>query len=549
MSRAGGTALIELLGDSVARSHITVVDGSGERASRGGLQLLEEAARRSTALGRDGVGAGDVVLLVAGSSMPLVETILGIWMLGGIVCLAYPPLRSWGAGGEPSWLEATYERLQPHHIVMGETVAASMPEIERGDAMAGGLVWAVPGRTRPAAGPGGRGASMRPTLDAGTALVQLTSGSTGARNGIQVSAGCVEANVDAVRSRLAIDDDDLFVSWLPLHHDMGLIGNLLLATLSGADLVLIDTGWFARSPRTWFDECSRCSATFTSAPGSAYAVARRTLDPSTHDLRRLRLALNGSEPIDVGSFNSFVLAASACGMDPRAAMGVYGLAEATVGVTVPEVGSGFRRVSFDRQAYVHHGTVVEPAPGSAPMEAALVGVPVAGVEVQVVAREGRGVPVGEDVVGAVEARGRSVADRSLDGPLPTRDGWYDTGDLGFVHDGQLVIAGRSKAEVIKGGVNYLAEDIERVAGAVDGVRAGNVAALGVQDGREELVLLVEARQADGQDLRQRIASAVRRTVGVAPDRVVVLDVGTLPKTSSGKIARAECRLLAEELLV
>jgi acyl-CoA synthetase (AMP-forming)/AMP-acid ligase II len=324
------------------------------------------------------------------------------------------------------------------------------------------------------------------------------------------------------------------VSWLPLYHDMGLIGCALLAVCRPASLTLIPPELFIARPALWLRALSRTRAPVSAAPNFAYAFCtERVRDDEMEgvDLSAWRFALNGSEPVSATTLRKFVTRFAQWGLRPEALTPVYGLAEATLAVTFSDWRTPFRAARFDRAALAD-GRAVSAGDG---MELVSVGRPVPGVSVSA--------PV--DAVGPILVKGPSVMTGYLHQPERTAstivDGWLDTGDLGFMHEGELYVCGRTRDVVILRGRNYMPHEIEQALDTTPGVRSGGVAAVGhrEEDGEEErLIVFVEAREADSV-LAQRCRETILAATGLDPALVVVLPAGALPSTSSGKIRRSE----------
>jgi fatty-acyl-CoA synthase len=391
-----------------------------------------------------------------------------------------------------------------------------------------------------------------------TALLQLTSGSTAEPKAVRITHGNLRANTAGIIETAGLDPDhDLLVSWLPLFHDMGMVGCLALPMSIGLETVKITPADFLARPLLWPELISRHRGTITTAPNFAYAITGRRLagaEDGAFDLSSLRFTLNGAEPIDPDAVRAFTAAGARFGMRPEVVTCAFGMAEATLAVTFAPAGRGLEVDSVDADALERDGRA-EPAPPDQPRarQFALLGQPLPGIEVRALVR---GRAARDREVGALVVRGSSVTTEYLtaDGPVPTRDaeGWLHTGDDGYFVDGQLVVCGRRKDVIIVGGRNLYPADIERAACEVEGVRAGNAAAVRLDAGqrRERFAVVVEARGADEAEaqkrLRKQIAARVVDAVGARPSSVVVLPPGSLPKTPSGKLRRAATAALVPE---
>jgi fatty-acyl-CoA synthase len=391
--------------------------------------------------------------------------------------------------------------------------------------------------------------------DADIALRQLTSGSTGVPKAVEISHGNLAANGVALHDGLDLDiTTDVFASWLPLSHDMGMIAFVCLPMQLGLEVAVIPPDEFLRRPIIWAELISRHRATITSGPNFAYSVLARVLqlrtDPSSIDLSSLRVAVNGAEPIDHRDIADFAAAAARFGMRRTAPMPGYGLAEVTLVVSLgaPHDPAVIDRAS--RQAMTEAYQAV-PVGDDSPdcRHIACVGFPVTGMQVRVTR--------GEEVlapreIGTIELRGPTVAANYLTATgavtLASDDGWFDSGDLGYLDEqGRLYVCGRSKDLIVLAGRNLYPHDIERAAEAVDGVRKGCVIALRVDGDREGFAVLAEVHNADDEEVRLRISrdviARVSRHVGHLPRHVLLFPAGALPKTASGKLRRSSAREL------
>jgi len=394
------------------------------------------------------------------------------------------------------------------------------------------------------------------------ALVQFTSGSTSEPRGVILTHGNVLANAAAIAEKVGVNSRDTVVSWMPLYHDMGLIGFLVTALSASCTLVLMSPQRFVADPSLWLRAVSEHRATITGGPNFAFALSTRVLRSGRAeglDLSSLRLALNGAEPIDPAVLDDFVAAGAPYGLRPEVPYPVYGLAEATLAVTFPEPGRNYHVDHVSRRAIEDEGVAVPCEPGSADARGLVsLGAPLSGLELRVNRDDGS--PAAEREVGEVCVRGASLMQGYWGDAAATaealRGGWLHTGDLGYLAGGELHLVGRIKDMVIIGGRNLFPEDVERCAERVEGVRKGNAVAFGITTsrGRERLVLVGETRLScphAARETAQAVSSAVREEIGVPVREVVLVPAGTLPKTSSGKKRRFLCRDLyvSEKLAV
>ncbi|WP_406167388.1 AMP-binding protein [Streptomyces canus] len=363
-------------------------------------------------------------------------------------------------------------------------------------------------------------------------LTQFTSGSTAEPKGVVLSGDKIVANLLALVEWLEVGPGDHVCTWLPLSHDMGLMGTFLGSLTAagdrwarGLDLALMTPQGFLRGPARWLSACEEYGATITVAPNYAYDMAARKRGPA-HDLRRLRTCVVGAEPIRVQSLERFSRVFGDSGFDPTAFCPAYGMAEAALAVTGTPVGVRW------------HATEIEPFPDDP-----RVGTDAAqGYQVvsSGVSLPGYGVRIDGDGIGEILVKGPSVADSYTGGTrLPDADGWFHTRDLGVLRDGQLYVLGRTDDVFHVAGRNVYALDVEAFAAEVTGVRSGRVVAI-PENGDLTLVAECEPAYCD-RDSAARLAQALRQQIvarlGVRPRRVLLTRRGVLPMTSSGKIRR------------
>jgi long-chain-fatty-acid--[acyl-carrier-protein] ligase len=359
-----------------------------------------------------------------------------------------------------------------------------------------------------------------PDGPAPVAVLQGTAGSTGTPRTVALAPAAVLANLRGLNERIGVQPSDTGCSWLPLYHDMGL-SFLLSGALGGTDVWQAPTSAFQASPFRWLHWLSESRATITAAPNMAYGMigkyARRVTDV---DLSALRFALNGGEPVDCALTTRFGAEMARFGFVAGALSPSYGMAESNCAVTVPEPGRGVRAV--ETGAGMH----------------AVLGTPIAGMQVRIEPFEGA-----DDEVGEIVIRGTSMMTGYLGGE-PLADGsWFRTGDLGFFTDGGLVVCGRAKEIITVAGRNIFPAEVEQLAAQVPGVREGAVVAVGVGEGsiRPALLITAEFRGPDEAGARARLIQHVASGCGVVPADVIFVKPGTLPRTSSGKLRRLQVK--------
>ena len=394
-----------------------------------------------------------------------------------------------------------------------------------------------------------------------TCFLQFTSGSTSRPKGVIVSYENLAANVHAfMENGLRVERSDSGVSWLPLYHDMGLIGFVLGPLYHQRTITYLSPVAFLKRPGRWLQTISAYGASISFGPNFAYALCVKRLrdaDLEGLDLSTWRVAGCGAEPISAGNLAAFVERFAPVGFDPSSLMPCYGMAEATLAVSFAPLGSGVRTETVDLDRLAREGRAEPPGAGSARLTIVNCGSTFSGHRVAAFETDDMTSqrPLPDRRLGELRVRGPSVTSGYFGAPDLTESAfageWLKTGDLGYLVKGDVFVCGRLKELIIVRGRNYFPQDLERHAARVEGVRPGNVVAFGthsIDEGVERVVMALETRLAEPERRRQ-LASDVRRTVlegtGVTLDEILVLDARVLPKTSSGKLQRAQTRELFE----
>ncbi len=530
------------LASGLSRSErgLSILEEHGERVYSP-RELMEAALRTACGLRKVGVEPGDRVGIIAQTAPSTVLTFLGCWAAGAVAVPLPLPMR---AVDPASFIEQTGRRLERVGARLVALPGALFP-------LVGGMQGAFDVLAAEELACDGDLPPVHPTRE-DVAMVQFTSGSTSDPRGVILTHGNILANARSISRKLGVSHRDRVVSWMPLYHDMGLIGFLITALCSGSSLVLMSPQRFISDPALWMQAINDHRATLTGGPNFAFALTCRILGSGAAgdlDLSCLRHALSGAEPVDYEVMEEFVRAGRPYGLKPQVPYPVYGLAEATLAVTFPPPGRKYRLDHVSREGIEEEGRAVPARPGREGTRTLVsLGSPLEGVEVSVVREDGR--DASEREVGEVCVRGASVMQGYWGDAAATAqaliDGRLHTGDLGYIAGGELFLVGRIKDVVIVGGRNLFPEDVERCAEKVDGVRKGNAVAFGVttRRGRERLVLVGETRLSCAEAAREAaraVSEAVRREIGVPVREVILVPAGTLPKTSSGKKRRFLCR--------
>jgi fatty-acyl-CoA synthase len=496
-----------------------------------------------------GLQHGDAVAVLAGDPALIAPAVQGVWLAGASVTMLHQPtpradLASWAAD-----TVRALGMINAKQVLLGSPFDRLAPLLDQRGISYLMLADLDDPAVRPLSAP-------VPVDEDDTALLQLTSGSSAEPKAVRITHGNLYANMTAMAQVAALDPaHDVMVSWLPLFHDMGMVGFLTIPMALGLELVKVSPADFISHPLLWAQLISRHRGTITAAPNFGYALmARRLASTDEHfDLSSLRFALNGAEPIEPAAVRAFTSAGARFGLPETCMVCAYGMAEATLGVSFAPHGVGMQVDSVDAGALETQrravATEFSGSQASQVREFPRLGPPLPGLQVRVIGDEGR--QVGERVVGQLQVRGSSVTREYLTtiGPRAAQDpdGWLDTGDEGYLAEGDVVVCGRRKDVIVMGGRNIYPIDIERAAGQVEGVRPGNVAAVRLDAGerRESFAVAVESSRAGDPEaerlLRKEVASRVVDAIGLRPGAVVVLPPAALPKTPSGKLRRAALR--------
>jgi acyl-CoA synthetase (AMP-forming)/AMP-acid ligase II len=534
-------ALLKQRADDATRARIHVLETAGNEFEESLISLddlFESAGRAAYALEAAGARAGDRVLLCLADSRSFLAWFLGA--LGrGMIAVPTPPFETLGASAHPALrIKAMLADCDPRVAVV-ERIA----DIAR--ALSDDRVAVLEASAIDVAG---SSLDLSDPPSESPAFLQYTSGSTGGPKGVVITHANLMANLEGMTAASDITEADRIFSWLPLHHDMGLIGGLLWPLFRGAETFVMKPFSFITKPVAWLRGITRFGATITIAPNFAYSVcAHRIPEQQLQgvDLSTLRLAICGAEPIDIGVARAFMERFAKRGLAAHAFYPVYGLAEATLAVSFSEPGSEMHIDVVDRRQFAATGRA-EPVQHPTLHAQTLISVgrvlPKHSVEIRDVST---GLLCDERRVGEIMVRGPSVSTRYWSDPEGTKRVVLPTGDLGYLANGELFVVDRLKDLVIVAGENYASSDIEAAASDGTGARRGRVVAFAArraETGTEAAIVVAEVDPADAStyaSIRSAIETAVRTRIGILCE-VVLTTPGSVEKTTSGKLRRSAC---------
>ncbi len=504
-------------------------------------EVHQKARRIAGGLAAAGVGHGDAVGVLAGAPVEIAPTAQGLWMRGASLTMLHQPTPRTDLAIWAQDTTTVIDMIEAKAVVVSDPFLAAIPVLqERG-------VKVVTVEELLAAEP----IDPVETDEDDVALMQLTSGSTGSPKAVVITHRNVCSNAEAMFIGAEYDvDRDVMVSWLPCFHDMGMIGFLTVPMYFGAELVKVTPMDFLRDTLLWAKLIDKYKGTMTAAPNFAYALfakrLRKQAKPGQFDLSTLRFALSGSEPVEPADVEDLIEAGKPFGLPPNAILPAYGMAETTLAVAFSECGAGLVVDEVDADLLAALRRAVPATKGNTRRLASL-GPLLQDLEARIVDEDDNVLPTRG--VGIIQLRGEALTPGyiTMGGFVPAQDerGWYDTGDLGYLmENGHVVVCGRVKDVIIMAGRNIYPTDIERAACRVDGVRPGCAVAVRLDAGhsRETFAVAVESNAwedpAEVRRIEHQVAHEVVAEVDMRPRNVVVLGPGTIPKTPSGKLRRA-----------
>lgn len=501
-------------------------------------ELLKTSAGLLHALQQRGIGAGDLVILSLEKGEEIIP-VLWACLLGGIIpALLQPPVSFTEYNPAAEKTEKVFRILNRPYVIRSHYHAGSwslsrIPVERQVDfpELSGDPKKALFHRGNPE----------------DLALIQFSSGSTGEPKGVRLSHRNILANIGDIVKGIRLKPDDISVNWMPLYHDMGLVGFHLTPSVVGVNQYFVDPVDFVKNPSLWLDSLHRYRCTITACPNFGQILINRYLsrksDPDWN-FSSLRIIFNGAEPISVPVMNAFLEQLAPFGLNPVAMLPAYGLAEATLAVTIPDILQPAGVRTFLREPLLRQGIVAEPD-GDDPntLELVNLGKPLDQCELKITS--GAGHFLQENKVGDVWIRGNNVTSGYFGSPENDdelfTEKWLRTGDLGFIHRGDLFITGRSKDIIFINGVNYYAHDLEDIALRMGEIKTGKIIITGSFDeslGRDMvLVFLVGSPNDEMKLLCRKIKNRFSALLGLTTDLFIPIRSTDIPRTSSGKIQR------------
>ncbi|MEM9194687.1 MAG: fatty acyl-AMP ligase [Myxococcota bacterium] len=507
-------------------------------------RLLDRATEIGGELQARGMKPGDRVALILPTPREFIPTFLGVSRGGGVPVPLYPPIGLGQLGGYLDHARHIVTASRASFVVTNGQIKTVLGKLHD---------YAPELRTMITAaeieGAGSKFQEPKLGLD-DVAFLQFTSGSTSAPKGVIVTHENLAENSYAVmREGLNSDEQDRGLSWLPLFHDMGLIGFVIAPISHRVPVSFLSPIMFLKRPASWLEYLSKHRATITYGPNFSYALTTKRVrerDLAGLDLSAVRVAGCGAEPVQAGTLRAFADRFSAIGFREEAFVPSYGMAEHTLAIAFSQ---GVPTDRVDAEKLWTDGEAVAPSDDeSETIEIVGCGKAFDGHRIRIVDTATRE-PLPERRVGEIQLVGPSVMPGYFENPKKSEEtlenGWLNTGDLGYLADKQIFICGRAKDVIIVNGKNYYPQDLEWAAGGVEGVRTGNAIAFAAHReglGREGVVVVAETRETEGlSEISDRVKKAVYEATGLMVDEVALIEAGALPKTSSGKVQRSKAR--------
>ena len=534
------------------RLHINILGDDNDVQDLTYGKLWQGAQQVAAGLQQSGIQSGETVAIMLPTGRDYFFSFFGILLTGAVPVPIYPPVRR-------SQLE---DHLHRHGGILNNCVATlliTMPEAKGVARLLKSQVLSLREVVTVSDLRSVTTAYVRPSINPDDiAFLQYTSGSTGNPKGVVLTHNNLLANIRAMGEAVAATPDDIFVSWLPLYHDMGLIGAWLGSMYFAMLLVVMSPLSFLSRPERWLWAIHQYRGTLSASPNFGFEFCLLRLEDETIaglDLSSWRLAFNGAEPVSAESIHGFIHRFQPFGFKAETMMPVYGLAESSVGLVFPPLNRKPVIDRIKRNEFSQSGQAIaaDPADNTA-LQFVACGHALSGHQIRIVDIDGKDLP--ERHQGDLLFRGPSVTSGYYRNPQATQslfiEDWLDSGDLAYIADGDVFITGRNKDVIIRAGRNVYPPEVEEAVGNIEGIRKGCVVAFAARDrhySTERLVILAETRITDQktqQTLKKQISEISSDLIGLPPDEVIIAPPHTVLKTSSGKVRRSACRELYEQ---
>lgn len=528
------------------RPHLFLQNEQGEEEIISYGQLVQEAKNIARGLYNKGIKQGDTVAIMLPTNVDFFYAFCGVLIAGAIPVPIYPPFR-------PDKIEE-YARREAKILHNAEVrILITFAEAATLSKILGTFVPSLKEVTtlnnlKMTTG-------SLPTLDIdpqSPVLIQYTSGSTGDPKGVLLTHNNMLSNIRAIGKAIPVQPTDAIASWLPLYHDMGLM-SWLGAMYFGIPITIMSPLTFLTRPERWLWAIHYHRATLSGGPNFAYELCVKKINPQDIeglDLSSWHFAFNGAEAINPKTLERFSKKFAPYGFKKESFAPVYGLAESTVGLTFPPHRRKPRIDKVQRTSLEHHNKAIPASPKEQAIEFIGCGIPLTEHEIRIVDANDK--KVEERLVGSIQFKGPSAMQGYFNNVQATQkayhNGWWDTGDLGYLADKELFITGRKKDLIIKAGRNLYPEEVEELVNLIPHVRKGCVIAFGVTDtgsGTEQLIVVAETNEYKDKEvlstIRTEITDKMATELGIVPDHIILVPPKTVPKTSSGKLQRSACK--------
>jgi len=501
-------------------------------------ELLDEALSLLAGMQAAGIARGDKIILACGKNEEIVP-VLWACFLGGIVpALLQPPLSFTEYNPAAEKISRVFRCLDKPFVVISHDHLPYWEKTGIGDRH----LLRFQDLLHPA-----KNAKQVKSNPEDLAFIQFSSGSTGEPKGIMLTHSNILHNVRAIIHGIKLAVNDIGVNWMPLYHDMGMIGFVLTPTKTKMTQYLIDTQDFIKNPLLWLDVLDKYRGTITACPNFGQELMKRALHRNPErkwDLSAVRILFNGAEPISTRIMQHFLSRLEPFGLSAASMLPAYGMAEATLAVTFTVHDDNPRVLSFHREDLLKKGiATIVPDKSAQPYHLVNLGKPIKYCDIRVTGEEGN--PLSEDIIGHIQVKGPNLTggyynDRQNTGNL-FEGGWLNTGDLGFIHDGDLFVTGRRKDIIFINGINYYASDLEEFASVIDDIQPGKIVISGYFDqarGMDRILVFMVGSYNEATHLQyQRIRHDFQHQLGLKLDTFIPVRSAEVPRTSSGKLQR------------